>query len=479
MSGDGCATLHDVAPDAALAAVEQHRGLLLLDLDETLYFRNSTEDFLDSVQPGTVALLLLRMLDLIKPWRWTGGEATRDVWRVRVILAAFPWARRTWAARVGALAESHGNHGLLDALRSRTTAPVIATIGFGPIVEPLLAAMGLGDSRIISARLSTFSDRRRGKLGLVLDALGADAVRGSMVVTDSVDDLPLLNACGYPIRTLWPGARYVPALGRIYVPGQYLTQIKRPGERYIVRGILQEDYAFWVLSSIALAAVPALHALGLLFLLISFWSVYECGYVDNDRIAAAYEEKPKLTEAFSKRVVATPAVQPWLWSLASGAIAIALLRWPGAMTPIDGLSWIAVLLATHLWFRLYNRLDKSSRVWMYAGLQLARSAAFVALVPISVVGATAIGAHVLARWMPYYLYRFGGNDWPDVPLYLVRLLFLLILSAVSIASQGIAPFWNLTALGLLAWTLLRARHELKSVFQSAQRLDRLTQEDPT
>ena len=55
---------------------------------------------------------------------------------------------------------------------------------------------------------------------------------------------------------MWPEAHHRRALSGAYLPGQYLTQVKRPGARYIFRGILQEDFAFWVLSSIALAAVP-------------------------------------------------------------------------------------------------------------------------------------------------------------------------------------------------------------------------------
>ena len=35
--------------------------------------------------------------------------------------------------------------------------------------------------------------------------------------------------------------------------------------------------------------LPAMHFLGLLALLISFWAVYEQGYVDNDVVAAQIE----------------------------------------------------------------------------------------------------------------------------------------------------------------------------------------------
>ena len=77
--------LFECAPAAAIAAVQAHVGPILVDLDETLYLLNTTEDFIDSAKPGVLALILMRGLDILKPWRFTGGETTRDAWRVRAI----------------------------------------------------------------------------------------------------------------------------------------------------------------------------------------------------------------------------------------------------------------------------------------------------------------------------------------------------------------------------------------------------------
>jgi hypothetical protein len=75
--GEGATCQYDASPHSALAAVRVHQGPLLVDLDETLYLRNSTEDFVDCAWPGLLALLLLRLLDAVKPWRLTGRD-TRD-----------------------------------------------------------------------------------------------------------------------------------------------------------------------------------------------------------------------------------------------------------------------------------------------------------------------------------------------------------------------------------------------------------------
>ena len=465
-------TPHDVSPETAIGAIMSHGGPILLDLDETLYLRNSTEDFIDSARPRLAALLVMRVLDVIKPWRWTGGEPTRDVWRVRLISTCFPWTRSRWRSRVAGLAKDFTNQRLMDALRTPGTTPIITTLGFQPIVAPLVAALGLPQARIVAARLTTFADRRVSKLHLAVDALGDDLVRCSLVLTDSAQDLTLLDACALPLRAVWPEARFRHALSTVYLPGQYLTQVKRPGERYIVRGILQEDFAFWVLTSIALATLPLMHVLGLLFLLVSFWAIYERGYVDNDLIAARFESAPKLSAAFADSPVATPRWLPWIWAFSCGGIAIALLRWPVTPVPADFAAWAAVLLATYGWFTLYNRFDKGTRVWMFAGLQFARTAAFVALLPISPIGAAALGAHVLAKWVPYHLYRFGGKDWPEAPFHLIRLLFFLVLALLLLLSEGLSSLMNWTALALLGWNLFRARQELASAFATANRLDK-------
>jgi hypothetical protein len=472
MSAGYVVTPHDVSPESALWAIRGHGGPILLDFDETLYLRNSTEDFIDCARPSLLALLLMRVLDGVQPWRWTGGEATRDVWRVRAITTVFPWTGRRWRVRAVELAHDFTNKRLMAALGASRATPIITTVGFRSIVTPLVAALGLPDARIVAARLSTCADRRAGKLTLTVEALGADTVRRALVLTDSEQDLGLLDACAHPLRTVWPEAGPHAALSRVYLPGQYLAHVKRPGARYILRGILQEDFALWVLSSVALASAPALHVFGLLFLLASFWAVYERGYVDNDLIAARFEDLPKLSAAFSGSTVATSRWQPWAWALGCGATGVVLLLGFTRPAVTGFVAWAAVLLATHGWFLLYNRLDKGSRIWLFAGLQLARSAAFVAIVPVGLIGAIGIGAHVLARWAPYYLYRLGGKEWPDAPFHLIRLLFFIVLAVLVALATGWAVMTSATAIAILLWNVYRARQELRTAVTAARRLDR-------
>jgi phosphoserine phosphatase len=453
--------LFEAPPERALALIAAHDGPVLVDLDETLYLRNSTEDFIDLARPGLIAMMLLRVMDVLQPWRFTGGNDTRDVWRVQFIRLFFPWITGRWQAAVQELARTHVNADLLNALRRRGSPFVIVTVGFTPIVKPLVEAMGLGDLQLIACRCSTTADRRRGKLASAVDELGDQTVRRAMLVTDSSNDLPLLRACARGVLTAWPGAHYRPAFARIYFPGQYIAWVKRPGEHYLRRAILQEDYLLWILSSIALAPHYTQHVAGLLFLLLSFWAIYEAGYVDNDNFAARFEVSPTLTQAFHESPVATPFWQPWIWAALLGAIGIFVIRAPDLPQWPDAVLWASGLIGTYAWFRLYNRSDKQSRIWMYVILQVARTAAFVLIVPVTAIGAMALAAHALTRWMPYYLYRLVGKGWPiDYHIGIARLITFLVLGCFLAMAAPLSAVFNWTALVIVLWCITRARREL-------------------
>jgi hypothetical protein len=461
-----------VQPSRALAMLSRHRGPVLIDLDETLYLRNSTEDFIDCARPALLALLLMRLLDAIRPWRWTGGDLTRDVWRVRCIMLLFPWTRSVWARRAASLAATAANMQLISALNKRflalnCEAPVIVTAGFEAIVAPLVAALMPDSPQVIATRHSVFADRLAGKVQLIVAKLGLGIIERALVITDSEQDAELLAASAVPLRVIWPRARFRPAHSGVYLPGQYISQVKHRGERYFTQGILQEDFALWVLASLTFTQQPLLHIIGLLFLLLSFWAIYERGYVDNDGIAARFEREPALSEAYFESPVATPRAAPWVWAAASGATGTLILRGPNMGGVYAFGAWMAVLLATYGFFLTYNRSDKQTRIWWYGGLQLARAAAFVAVVSVSVIGALAIGAHVLAKWVPYYVYRQGNNGWPKSTHLLPRLLFFILLALVLSFATGYSLLLSWPAAALLAWNVFRSRHDLRRAVRAA------------
>ena len=450
----------DSTPEDALQAIKTHRGAVLVDLDETLYLRNSTQDFIGSAWPRPLAFMLIKLLDLLKPWRLTGGEPTRDVWRVAAIMILMPWSLWAWSNRARKLGREFSNAPLVAALDTCAQPKFIVTLGFRPIVEPLVAAMGLRGTRLVAMSPWGFRDRRQGKRALVVKALGEGWVCNALLVTDSLDDHDLLESCRRPLRVIWPEARYRDAFDDMYMPGLYISRVKRPGVRYIYRSIISDEFSIWVLASITLVAQPVLHIVGLALLSMSFWAIYETGYVDNDQVGALHENDPVLTPEFFESRVRTSSVLPWAWAAGCGVAGLVLLRWPFAPVMQDLLSWTAVLLVTFFWFRLYNRLDKRTRIWFFAGLQMLRSISFVAVVSVTLVGAIALISHVLARWVPYYSYRLSGGKWKDGEVGSSRLLFFVILSGGLATAVGWAPFQSPLALILLVWLTFKARHEL-------------------
>ncbi len=473
MTSDTATCEYDVSPNDALTAVRAHEGPLLIDLDETLYLSNSTEDFIDCARPGLLALALLRLLEVLKPWRLTGGIDTRDNWRVCAIETFFPWTRWRWRAKVPFFAERYVNQELRTAVKARAEPAIVLTVGFKSIVGPLLTAMGFADAKVVAARAHSVADRRNGKMSMAVRELGAETVSSCLFVTDSVQDLQVLQNCARPIRTLWPRARYRQALSGVYLPGEYISRIKRPGEHYIFRGIIQEDFAFWLLSSIGLALNPLTHLVGLLLLLLSFWAIYERGYVDNDLAASLYESDPRLSVAFGRVRVATPAVQPWVCALVAGAAGVATLHPEKVGFVVHFGRWAALLIATYACFLFYNRLDKATRVWLYPMLQFARTAAFAVVVPIEPAGVAALGAHVLSRWTSYQVYRMSstGAVWPNVRPELARLISFVLLSLIIVCSFGPSVMLTWSALAILLWNVFRARRDAYAVYMFAQRLD--------
>jgi hypothetical protein len=134
----------------------------------------------------------------------------------------------------------------------------------------------------------------------------------ALALSDSVQDAPLLQRCRSGLLVQWPEARFEAALRQVYLPGQYISRVKHPGQRYILRAILQEDFALWLLASLGLAWNPLWHCIGLGLLLISFWAIYEQGYADNDRCGMRYEEEPKLSVEFFAEEAPPRLVEPWL-----------------------------------------------------------------------------------------------------------------------------------------------------------------------
>lgn len=191
-------------------------SIILVDFDETLWLRNSTEEFLKSVRPRMLAHAILKSLALLRPWRLVPDRASRphckDWMRVIAIAVCLPWSLVIWRRKAARLGPVHANRELMNLLRARESSSVfVITLGFRPVVAPLLSAVAGKDFNLIAAPLPTgMIWRSRGKHAAARARLTAGQLSGATAITDSAADVDLLCAVGNGLLCKWPGARYAP-----------------------------------------------------------------------------------------------------------------------------------------------------------------------------------------------------------------------------------------------------------------------------
>lgn len=466
------AALRDKAPGAPV----------IVDFDETLWLRNSTEEYLRSLRPRFLAYLLLLALDLLRPWRLIGGRehqhAYRDWIRVLVCTVLMPWSLALWRRQAPALAERWKNDELIAALREAgENGILVATLGTDAIVRPLLRHVDPGARLYAAGTLwSGHRIRRLGKEAWIRERHGAEALRGSLVVTDSEADADLLDACAHPVLVRWPRAEYRPALADAYVPFLYTQRGKRPGERYMLYGVLLEDVALLGLACAWLMPAPLAGLAGLLCLHLAFWTIYELGYVENDVEATRHEAAPQIwseASAYAARVRPGPAWAACAAFTGLGTFLLVTFNAPSltiAAVTVEPLSlwllaftlWMAYVAASRAAYWLYNRLDVGSRGYFYVVLQIFRTLGYALLVQVNLIGAIILLSLVLARWIKYLVYRDVGRKMAEDQRMLM-LLFFVILGVAGLAVEG-AAFLRWQALAALVWLALYAHRRLRQAW---------------
>lgn len=191
------------------------KTVIIVDFDETLLLRNSTAEYLDSLRPRFVGFILVIFLKLIKPWAWLPkplrGDKTRDWFLVVIPTILLPWTVLLWQKKAMLLAQNHGNTELIKAINKNSDSPIIiASLGFSFIINPILKHLPMGHDRLISCGFwQGARDRSKGKLLMLGEALSESAIKKAIVITDSQDDLPLLQVVDQPCLVIWSLAKYI------------------------------------------------------------------------------------------------------------------------------------------------------------------------------------------------------------------------------------------------------------------------------
>lgn len=253
---------------------------------------------------------------------------------------------------------------------------------------------------------------------------------------------------------------------KIYLPLVYSEKVKRPDKKYILNNIFGEDFLILLLAYTYHSSHPWLNAIGLLFLQLSFWCVYELGYIENDIIGEKFEDKAILSYNYKSFNYSFRLWEPWAWAVFLSIIGTILLKndiaiadWLFStlsstnnildLTPILGglLFWLAFLLVLRALFHLYNNLNKQSRVWFYVLLQVCRYCGYLVLLTTNQIGLFLLLSVIVTRCILYILYRYMGGksqDWPmDFPKYFFTfLIYLMFVGSVAVNSRDLSLVLN-------------------------------------
>lgn len=188
---------------------------IILDFDETLLLRNSTAEYINSLQPRLLGFVLIILLKIIRPWKWLpdpwGGDKTRDWYLVTIPTILLPWTILFWQQKAQKLAEQYTNTELAAAVKQNKDSQIIvASLGFNFILKPILKHIDLKCDRLVGCRFwQGAGDRNLGKLAMMQDILSESELKSAILVTDSEDDLSLLKVVGKPCFILWSTAQYI------------------------------------------------------------------------------------------------------------------------------------------------------------------------------------------------------------------------------------------------------------------------------
>ncbi|MGF1459185.1 MAG: HAD family hydrolase [Leptolyngbyaceae cyanobacterium] len=465
---------------------------VVVDFDETLFLRNSTEEYLDSLQPQLLGNLVLTVLEKLNLWKLLPpplrSHESIDWLRVVIATCLFPWTILLWKNRAQKLARDYFNQPLLNSLQqSRHARIIVATRGFEFIVRPLLASTPLKVERLIGCRfLHGGGDRQLGKEEMLSRWLAPAEIQDSALITDSLDDASLLEIVKYPFLVRWPNAQYIRAMSGAYLPFFYIEKVKKPGTRFLINVVLKDHIIALLFACTWLSSMPVFHGLGIALLAFSWWCIYEIGYFQNDLVAEKYEKKPVLSDTYQRYKDRMDVFMPWVVSLGFAIPGLALvalgntltwttvfdgqaytsaLRW-GAIVPSLSL-WIASLVGTRLTFTVYNYLDESTRIWLYPLLQFAKYAGFLLIANINSVGLALLIAQVFVDWIPYMIYRCGGDRDRLKEQFFKVFVFLLLTVSTAIVQRDGSHLLTVQFFAILLWYGGRSLSQVKEIVRNA------------
>ncbi|MBW8191460.1 hypothetical protein K0504_10470 [Neiella marina] len=454
--------------EALLADIKQlpANQKLLVEFDGVICQHNLIERFLQTIKPSFIVAMILQCLDMIRyGLLLQRADAQRHRRRLQYTLWLQPNAKQKWAAYVNQQPDNWFNLAILRQLQL-THSGQFQLYSTSPdwIVTPVLARFEKTLAHESSA-LSVMGDQELAKAQPNFDVL----IAGSSLLPPQLASMPtkLLLDDAYGISC---EAGQLPML-----PFVYTKKVKRPNESYFTRAVIGHDYLTLVLVFALASPEPLLCAASLLLFVLAYFSAYEIGYFENDRLGLCFEAKPKVSQNYRMFAQYFKPAAAWGFALILAVPASLLATQVSniSLSFMEGhqfsewwkiwLVFVAFMATVRLVFAWFNRIHEKGRIVPMLLLQLARTSGYLCLFSTSLIGVLFCLSHGLSKWFPYVVYRFGGSR-RGMPNHLINMFLLTLM----LASMAVGPNGDLTdvlsAHGLLiiSYAALRALKDIWS-----------------
>lgn len=444
-------------------ALERNKNsCAVLDFDYTLFLRNSTDTYLDKIRPKWYGYLLVKVSDKIVSWMSRKNKLSFFQWRdfFRAFTTCFfaPWTYLFWQLSAKKRVQQNLNKELLDkVMASSPSRVIIISFGYKHLIAPLLSKMPVQAELICSKVMPNLLNLRSfGKREAIKSLLSQEEINNSVFVTDSKEDKELLELFPNSHLLTWTKIQ-PPPFQNVYFPFRYTAEGKYPGKNIIWNQQFGEDLIVLLLAYELTG--PMFPAIILFF--VSFFCIYEIGYYENDFKAANKESKPFLSGKF-KEFSSYPINRfGWFWAIFLGFTGSFFVTSSGYSFILFA-KWVGILILVRFVFWVFNKLRVSWRIYFFPILQLLKTFSYVAVFTLTYAGALLLFSQVMRQVTNYIIYRNGGNVVQFKRQAHRLLIFVLLVTALSITfgfnGEHIFDWRFGLIVGWIVYRVLRERH---------------------
>lgn len=422
------------------------------DFDNTLFLDNSTNLYFNSIRPRWLVCLIFYFLNVV----FDRFKIDRFIWedyiKTVICIYLFPLSYFRWKYRTAKyFAKELINEELLLNEPKENRKYIVISFGHKEIIEPLLKHMGIDYELICSKILFNPKNiRKKGKLYYIEQFLNEGDKENCLFVTDSKDDLELLDYFKHSFLLVWRKQTPV-SFHNVYLPLKYTARCKYNVKNILWNQHIGEDFIVLVL---AFGLYMPLDLIAIFMLFISFFSVYEMGYYENDFSASRNEEKPSLSGR-QKEFLNYPIYKSGvLWALVTSFIGVYFLSDKFFQ---DYSLWLCILCGLFLIFRIFNNINVRQRIYLFPFLQLFKTFSYSLFFKLNPIGMILLFAQVMRQTTNYIVYRTNGEVKTFKRQNHRMLIFIVLLVCFIVANLiHISDLLSIQFFIVMLWLLQRA-----------------------